>query len=297
MKFGVEVSAVMGTMAEVREAWRRVEELGFDAISGQDHFYTLRSPTAPCFEALTTHAALATLSERVRVGCLVYSVGYRHPAVMANALATIDHLSGGRLDVGFGAGWLEAEYQAYGIPFEAPGVRLRRLDEYVRVTRLLWTEDLADFDGEFYRLRAARCDPKPLQARPPIWIGAKQPRALELAGRLADGWNAEFVSLEEFRRAAAVVRGAAPTPAGLTIGASLPLVAGPRPVDEVMRERFGAAAERMMPAVLHGSADSIVEQIGQYGTAGADWIVVTIRPPFDFEELELFATKVMPQLR
>jgi alkanesulfonate monooxygenase SsuD/methylene tetrahydromethanopterin reductase-like flavin-dependent oxidoreductase (luciferase family) len=297
MRFGVEVSAVMCEMEEVREAWRRIEDLGFDWISGQDHFYSLRSATAACYEALTLHTALASLTARVRVGCLVYSAGYRHPAVMANALVTIDHLSGGRTDVGVGAGWFQAEYEGYGLAFEPPGVRLRRLKEYVDVLRLLWTQDVADYEGEFYALRSARCDPKPMQPRLPIWIGAKQPRAMALAGRIGDGWNSEFQAPEDFVRSVATVKEAAPHPDRLAIGASVLLVAGGRPVADVLRERFGPASEQMMPSTLHGSAAQITDGVGRYAAAGADWVILTIRPPFDFDELELFATEVIPQFR
>jgi probable F420-dependent oxidoreductase len=295
IKFGVEVSAVMCEIDEVREAWRRVEDMGFDWISGQDHFYTQRSPTAACYEALTSHAALAVLTERVRVGCLVYSAGYRHPAVMANALVTIDHLSGGRAEVGVGAGWLQAEYDDYGMVFESPGIRLRRMKEYVEVMRLLWHQDTADYDGEFYQLHSARCDPKPVQRRLPIWIGAKQPRALALAGQIADGWNSEFQTPDEFIRSVNVVKEAAPDPDKLAIGASVLLVTDDRPLADVMKERFGAAGERMMPSTLHGSAAQIADGVARYEGAGADWLIVTVRPPFDFDELEFFAGEVMPR--
>ncbi|MGH9023790.1 MAG: LLM class flavin-dependent oxidoreductase, partial [Acidimicrobiia bacterium] len=167
VKFGVHVGPQMTTMAELRRVWSRSEELGFEWLSCWDHFYPAPHPLdGDCFEAVACHAALAATTNRARVGCLVYSAGYRHPTVLANAGATIDHLSGGRLEMGIGAGWHEAEYSAYGIDFEPPGVRLRRMREAVEVVRLLWTEEVANYDGEFFTLRDARCNPKPVQARP-----------------------------------------------------------------------------------------------------------------------------------
>jgi alkanesulfonate monooxygenase SsuD/methylene tetrahydromethanopterin reductase-like flavin-dependent oxidoreductase (luciferase family) len=138
---------------------------------------------------------------------------------MANALVTIDHLSNGGMELGVGAGWLQREYKDYGIPFDPPGERLRRLRETVEVIRLLWHQDTADYDGKFYQLRSARCDPKPVQASPRTWVGAKQPRALQLAGKIGDGWNTEFQSPEDFAKAVAVVKEAARDPERVAIGA------------------------------------------------------------------------------
>jgi probable F420-dependent oxidoreductase len=296
--FGVQISTAMCSMDELRAAWARVEQLGFDWISGQDHFYTLRAPAAPSFEALTTHTALATLTSRPRVGCLVYSAGYRHPAVMANALVTIDHLSNGRMELGIGAGWMQAEYDAYGIPFEPTTVRLRRLKEAVEVIRALWTLDSVDYEGEFYTLRAARCDPKPVQPRPRIWVGAKGPRAMKVAADVGDGWNANFASPEEFADAVERLRADAPAARPPTVAASVALViADDARIDDVMRVRYGPMADQLRPAVLAGSTVQIAEKVGRYVAAGAEWIIIALRPPFQLDELESFASSVVPQFR
>lgn len=295
VQFGVQLSIAMCEMAELRTAWARVEALGFDWISHQDHFSTLRAPGAGTFEALTTHAALAALTSRPRVGCLVYAAGFRHPAVAANAFVTIDHLSGGRLEVGLGAGWLQAEFDEYGLPFEPTPVRLRRLREAVAVMRSLWTNETTDFEGEFFTLRGARCDPKPLQASPRIWIGAKGPKALATAGEIGDGWNANFLSVEEFAPAVDRVRSAAADPTRLAIAASTPLVfADESTLDAVMRERYGATAELQKPAALAGSAGQITDKVGRYVEAGADWVILALRPPFELDDLERFAHEVVP---
>jgi hypothetical protein len=131
--------------------WKAVEKAGFDWISVWDHLYPSQiDESKDCFEALSCHAALAAVTSAVRVGCLVYSAGYRHPGMLANAAVTIDHLSGGRLELGIGAGWHQHEYFAYGLPFEEPATRLRRLKEYVNVVRALFVEPTVDFDGEFF---------------------------------------------------------------------------------------------------------------------------------------------------
>src|SRR4249919_4405003 len=114
--FGVHTGLQNTTIAELQSLWLRIEDLGFDWISIWDHFYAADGTGNPhCLEAVASHAALAATTSRVRCGSLVYSVGYRHPAVLANAMATIDQLSGGRAELGLGAGWSQIEYDAYGI--------------------------------------------------------------------------------------------------------------------------------------------------------------------------------------
>src|SRR5207253_10898767 len=122
-------------------------------VSAWDHCYAPDATgSAVCFEAIATHGALACETSTVTVGCLVYSVGYRHPAVLANAIATIDHISGGRAALGLGAGWHQTEYAAYGIPFSSAGVRLAQLDEAAQCARGLLHDETTTFDGTYFRL-------------------------------------------------------------------------------------------------------------------------------------------------
>ncbi|SEH84199.1 probable F420-dependent oxidoreductase, Rv1855c family [Mycolicibacterium rutilum] len=170
--------------------WRSADELGFPAVWNYDHFYGLVDPTTPTLEGWTSLSAMAVVVRRARVGCLVSGVTYRNPAVLAKMAVTVDHISGGRLDFGIGAGWHEDEHRGYGIDFPSPGERVAMVDEALTVIRRLWTEDTVDFDGRFYTLRGARCDPKPLQQpHPPIVVGASQPKMLAVAARHADEWN------------------------------------------------------------------------------------------------------------
>jgi alkanesulfonate monooxygenase SsuD/methylene tetrahydromethanopterin reductase-like flavin-dependent oxidoreductase (luciferase family) len=128
--FGVHTGLQHTDVDTLRGLWRRVEALGFGWISIWDHFYSATMTDDPhCLEAVAAHAALACSTERVRCGSLVYCAGYRHPAVLANALCTIDHLSGGRADLGLGAGWSKIEYDAYGMTFPSTGQRLDILEE------------------------------------------------------------------------------------------------------------------------------------------------------------------------
>src|SRR5688572_32500054 len=170
--FGVHTGLQNTSVEELVGLWKRIEELGFGWISVWDHFYAADGTGDPhCLESVSAHAALACHTTRVRCGCLVYSVGYRHPAVLANAIATIDHLSGGRADIGVGAGWSQVEYDAYGIPFPSAGTRLRQLEEGAACVRGLLRDERTTFEGKWFTLNEAQCEPKPVQAALPVWIG------------------------------------------------------------------------------------------------------------------------------
>jgi F420-dependent oxidoreductase-like protein len=284
------------TTDELRALWRRIENHGFEWISVWDHFYAADATGgAVCLESIATHAALALSTERVRCGSLVYSVGYRHPAVLANAMATIDQLSGGRVTLGLGAGWLQGEYDAYGLPFPAPAVRLRQLDEAVQCIRGLLTEDVTSFDGTHFTLRDARCEPKPVQARLPIWIGGGGERVtLRIVARHADGWNVPFIPPEEFRRKAEVLEQHCERegrdPAEITKAINVGLAWR----DGDLEAQFGNIASLVQAGVLTGTTDQVIDRIGAYRDAGAEWIIVAMRAPFDTEGLERFATEVLP---
>ena len=196
------------------EAWdtsmavaRRAEELGYDHLWVYDHVETVprREPTH-VFEAWTVMTALACLTTRPRLGQLVTCAAYRPAGLLAKQAACVDVISGGRLLFGIGAGWYDAEYQAYGWPFPSPRERLRILDETVQAVRLLWTEERATFAGSHVHLDGALCDPKPLQQLPPVWIGGGGERVtLRIAARLADATNWQ-VGLDGFRHKSEVLR-------------------------------------------------------------------------------------------
>ena len=297
-RFGVHVGLQSCSISELTTMWKAVEKAGFDWISVWDHLYPSQiDESKDCFEALSCHAALAAVTSAVRVGCLVYSAGYRHPGMLANAAVTIDHLSGGRLELGIGAGWHQHEYFAYGLPFEEPATRLRRLKEYVNVVRALFVEPTVDFDGEFFTLTGAMCNPKPLQASPRIWVGVSGPKALAQAGQIGDGWNIAFVSPDEFATKRSAVLSAAPHPDRFQTSVNLALIPAGEDRLAHLRERFGPAADMISAGVLTGSADAVTDAIGRYLDAGADWIVLAARAPFDVESIQTFAAEVIPRFR
>lgn len=174
------------------ERARLAEDLGFEGVWGFDHFKPLYgSGPGNCFEGMSTLAALATATTRVRLGLLVTGVTYRHPSVLAAQAITIDHASNGRLDLALGAAWFEAEHHELGIPFPSMGERIDRLEDTVEVVRRLATGEPVSYTGRTLALEGASLRPIPVQRpHPPIWIGASgERRTLPLTGRLADAWH------------------------------------------------------------------------------------------------------------
>jgi alkanesulfonate monooxygenase SsuD/methylene tetrahydromethanopterin reductase-like flavin-dependent oxidoreductase (luciferase family) len=174
-------------MARVQEA----EALGFDVLSVVDHFYGLRDVMDPTHEALTVLGAMATVTQRIRLGVMVCGNTYRNPAFLLKQAVTVDHISGGRVDFGVGAGWLEREHEAYSFPFPTAAERVDMFAEALEIWDLLQRQERTTYDGRYYQLLDAPFEPKPLQRpRLPVLIGASLPRMLALTARHADIWNA-----------------------------------------------------------------------------------------------------------
>ena len=188
--YGVHAGTEGSSMDDVLAYWRTVESLGFGWISVWDHFYPIMGGGAGSFESVASQAALAMATTRVRIGVLVYSVGYRHPAVLANAISTIDHLSGGRAEASLGAGWAKDEYEGYGLLFPGVGERIDMLTEGAECLAGLLREDRFTYEGRHFHLRDAAVGVRPVQPRVPVWIGGEgEKRTIPLAARIADGWD------------------------------------------------------------------------------------------------------------
>jgi len=289
--YGVHAGLQKIPMDELRAFWRRVEDMGFGWISVWDHFYAAdMTGDAECLEAVATHAALALDTTKVRCGSLVYSVGYRHPAVLAKAITTIDHLSGGRVDVGIGAGWSQLEYDAYGIEFPSVKVRMDQLEEGIQVLRGLLHQETTTFDGTYFQLRDARNEPRPVQAKIPIWVGGGgEQRTLKIAARYADAWNVPFISPDEFARKRDVLHRHCETvgrdPAEIRCAINVGLSWS----DDDLEVQFGRMKDYVLPGVLRGTEQEIVDMVGRYVDAGADQVNIATRAPFDADALERLA--------
>jgi F420-dependent oxidoreductase-like protein len=295
-RFGVHTGLQNTSVPELRDLWTRIEALGFDWISIWDHFYAADAAGGPvCLEAVAAHAALAATTTRVECGSLVYSVGYRHPAVLANAMCTLDQLSNGRIAFGLGAGWADFEYRAYGIPYPPVPVRMRQLEEALQCVTGLLRDDVTNFAGEYFTLTDAQCEPKPVQAHLPIFVGGGGEKVtLRLAARYADGWNVPFVSSETYAHKVAVLHdhcdriGRDPAAIRKTVNVGLAWS------EESLEAQFGGLAPFLRPGMLLGTADEMIARVREFHAAGAETVILALRAPFDPEALDRFAAEVMP---
>ncbi len=267
---------------------RRTEQLGYTTLYSSDHYFgpgvisdsTGHRPVdmAP----LTSIAMAAAITSRLRVGCRVFACDFHHPVVLAKEMATLDLLSGGRLDVGLGAGWVKAEYDGLGVEMNTPGTRIARLSEYVDVLRAHWSGEQIDVSGEFVNVSGFAGRPIPSQRPgPPIMIGGGAPKILGLAGRLADIVSINFNNSSGRLGGSSVVSSGADATAEkiewiragaadrfddlvIEIGAYFVVVGeGTELQVEAMAQRFGVTAEEFAthPHGLFGTVDQICETL------------------------------------
>jgi F420-dependent oxidoreductase-like protein len=198
VRIGIKSSGQDTTIEDLQMVWRIADEAGFDHVWVFDHLASIGAggPDRPVFEGWSLLAAIAAATRHVRLGCLVTANTYRNPALLAKIAVTVDHLSKGRLEFGIGAAWAQVEHQMYGI--QGLDHRVGRLSESLQILRSLWTQPRTTFEGRYYAMRDAICNPKPIQQPyPPIWIGAGGERTLMLTARHADVWNASGGSRPE----------------------------------------------------------------------------------------------------
>jgi F420-dependent oxidoreductase-like protein len=287
---------------------RTAERLDFDAFFRSDHYLVmgggdgLPGPT----DAWITLAGLARDTSRLRLGTLGTSGTFRLPGPLAISVAEVDHMSGGRVELGLGAGWYEAEHRAYAIPFPPLGERFERLEEQLAIITGLWATPAGErfgFTGRHYEVTDSPALPKPLQQpRPPVIVGGHGPaRTPRLAATYADEFNLAFPPLDEFIEQTARVRAACEAvdrdPASLTYSAALVLCCG---ADERDFERRAAAIGRK-PAELRengaaGTVDEVVATLTRWRDAGAERLYLQVLDLSDLEHLELVAAEVVPQL-
>ena len=309
VSLGVHIGQQNLSVAEMRNLWRRLDRAGVDWISVWDHFYEapFQGGTQPHFEALATLGALAADTEHARIGCLVFYVGYRNPALLAKAAATLDHLSGGRFELGLGAGWHVWEASAYGYAFPDIGTRLDMLDEAAEIVRRLLTDERTTYSGRHFQVDDATCWPKPVQDPLPVWIGGRgERRTLEIVARRADGWNAAYTSAAEFGRLNGVLDHWCETegrdPKTIRRGAN---IAFHLATDDagVERERakiaadWGAGADRIAEGSLVCTPNAAAEQLLEYVENGADAVNVALRAPWDDEALGVYLDEIIPAVR
>ena len=309
VRIGIQTGQDGQEWADLLDFWRFVDtETVFDSVWTIDHYVPPtpgQDPNGPCLEGWTTLAAGAQATERLRLGCLVTGVTYRHPSVLAKMAATVDHISNGRLEVGLGAAWHEMEHRVYGIPFHTLKERSDRLEEATELIKLLFDANgPVDFDGTYYQLKQAPFSPRCVQQpHPPIIIGGGgEKRTLRIVARYADmanvmGTPAEVKHKFEVLDKHCEAVGRDPGTIKRTIQVPLFLNEDPafrQRVLQGMSAATGGTPEEAAKALLIGGPEEISEQVKRYEDAGVEEMYVALWPRFLAKPLQRFAEEVVP---
>jgi alkanesulfonate monooxygenase SsuD/methylene tetrahydromethanopterin reductase-like flavin-dependent oxidoreductase (luciferase family) len=297
-------------MSELLDLWRRLDEI-VDWISVWDHLYEAppAGGTTRHYEAVATLGALASVTSKARLGCLMFCVPFRNPALLAKSIVAIDHVSGGRFEPGFGAGWHEPEFRAHGFPFNDVGTRFDQLTEGLEIiSSMLGDNTPTTFVGKHFSVDAVTCVPGPLDGRMPLWTGGRGPtRTPATAARFCAGWNVPYVGPDEYRRlngrldVACEAIGREPSTLERSINLAFHLGADRSAADaelQRIRDQWGAEqAAQMTAGALTGTPDDVIEQLAAFRDAGADMINVALRLPVDPDALDAYLEVVVPAAR
>ncbi|MEU1277194.1 LLM class F420-dependent oxidoreductase [Streptomyces sp. NPDC005805] len=284
---------------------KATEDLGFDAFFRSDHYLSMGSadglpgPT----DAWITLAGLARETKRIRLGTLMTAGTFRLPGVLAIQVAQVDQMSGGRVELGLGAGWFEEEHRAYGIPF--PKEKFGRLEEQLAIVTGLWGTEVGStfsYDGTYYQLTDSPALPKPAQAKVPVLIGGHGAvRTPRLAARYADEFNLPFASVEDtalqFGRVREAAEKAGRAPGDLTYSNALVVCVGKDEAEVARRAAaIGREVDELRANGLAGSPAEVVEKIGRYAETGSQRIYLQVLDLDDLDHLELISSQVQSQL-
>ena len=306
MDLGVQVEPQFGfSYADVIGIAREAEAAGFRTLWVSDHLMLGPDAVATdCLEAWTLLAALAVDTKKIRIGPMVTSQSYRNPALLAKIAAGVDHMSGGRLEFGVGAGWKQVEYKAYGYEYPDDPARVTQLVETLEICTRLWKEPKATYRGKHYRIENAVSSPKPLQQPLPIWIGGTKPRVMRIAAKYAYAFNMSNPSQPAAPRIAELDRllpdackAVGRDPATLKRSLFIQVLVAPtrREVDEIAgalgsRARTsGADWLKSRPAMIVGTPDEVGEHLRTIAAGGIDH--ANIMFPYKFEAVGVRALR------
>jgi F420-dependent oxidoreductase-like protein len=308
VRFGIQTGQQGVAWADMLALWQQADAWGYDSLWNFDHFYPIFvDPEGPCFEGWTTLSALAQATRRARIGHLVNGNTYRHPCVTAKMAATLDHVSGGRLNLGIGAGWFELEHRNFGIDFKTVRERLQALDEACQIIRGMFTETRTTVHGRHYQVTEAIGLPKPLQQPyPPIMIGGTGEKVLlRLVATHADMWNAS-ASAERMRELIDVIRrhgDAVRRDTGrIEKTVLMPLCYRAAPereqfVCQLMASMRQTTAEAARGQIMIGGKQECLDTVERYAKAGVTHFIFMLFTPYFVDEIQAFAEEVIPAAR
>jgi F420-dependent oxidoreductase-like protein len=292
----------------LRNLVTRAENIGFDSFWVMDHFHQIQfvgRPEEPMLEGWTIISMLAGITTKIKLGTLVTGIIYRYPSVLAKVAATLDVLSKGRLYMGIGAGWNEQESLAYGISFPSNQERMLMLEDAIQIIRKMWTEEpYASFNGKYYQIRNAYCNPKPIQKpSPPILVGGSGERkTLKIVAKHADACNL-FGSPETVRKKLDILKEHCKT-VGRDYDSILKTKLGAIIIDDNsdmvknrVRETFrGIPEEQIKEFVIYGTPEDVLRQIEILEQVGIQYLIVDLEPSREREALDTFANKVINKM-
>ncbi len=312
--YGVQIEPQFGySFDEIYEICSVAEKNGFTHAWFSDHFMLTKDAyETTCYECFTAMMAAASKTTTLRLGSLVFCNSYRHPAVLAKQIASLDHYSRGRIEFGYGAGWKQIEYEAYGIPFPSTRERIERVEEGLMAIKKLWTERAPSMTGRYYSLREAVSYPKPLQQpHPPIWVGSMKagPKMLEVAVKHATGINVAWAfSPEQWEKIIDNAEGLCekydrdPRSFKFSYGAWTKIYDSEEEKERAwkeMAEKRGVSYEdfiKRYDGALHGTPEEITEQLKQYIRLGLEDFIFMFPQGQEIESLKRFKEEILPKL-
>lgn len=305
LKLGVHIGSMTHSMDDLLKVYQMADQAGLYWVSVSDHFYAnpLTSPEMreiPCFEAVSTMAAVAATTKHVRVGSMMHCSLFRNPGLLAKVAATIDHISGGRVELGMGAGWFEEEFLEFGYGFPPIKERMDMLEEGMQIVRSLLRDPVTNFKGKYYQLEGAVCSPKPVNPNLRIWIGGRGPkRTPRIAARYADGFNVPYLDpdnyktrLEELDRACEE-EGRDPKTLERSINVHF-LMGSDEAAAQRGRERYDAMPDSHREGGLLGTKQEAIDILGSYEKVGAEGLNIAFRPPVDWDSYRMYLEEVAP---
>jgi alkanesulfonate monooxygenase SsuD/methylene tetrahydromethanopterin reductase-like flavin-dependent oxidoreductase (luciferase family) len=278
------------SFSTITERVRTAEQAGFDGIALMDHFAPPALPSAESYDAMTTAAAIAASTARLKISHLVLCSSFRHPCVLAKEMVSLDHLSGGRFELGIGWGSVPGELSRFGLPVEDPARRSARLEEYLKVFEALFTGEPVDFDGDFVTLRGAQLSPRPLAGRIPVLIGGGGAKlTMPLVAKYADWWNCPgyaFHRFDELRPLAGQARISTQHPVGLAADpADVPAVTA------LAERRFGTWG-----GLIAGTAADVAAALAGLRARGVERFYLQFSDFGTPDTLACFGTDVLPRV-
>ena len=306
VQFGVHIGAQNASVNELRTLWKYLDSQRIDWISLWDHLYEAppAGGTQPHFEAFSMLGALAVDTSHARLGCLVFCSQYRNIGLLMKGAISVDHLSGGRFELGMGSGWHEQEAKAFGFDFPSQGDRFKVLEGQLQAINKWRNGERVTQSSLSVELTDASMVPGP-HGTLPVWIGGLGPKqTLRMAGAYANGWNAAYASPSQYKELNGILDDwcvkAGRTPSDVERSVNLSFGLSTNDVSAVkaqLNDQWGAAAERIISGSLLGRPEDAMEQIARFIDAGATLVNIAIRPPWDQDLLADYVETIVPAMR